>query len=725
MRPPPVPVYEEARLNALSEYAPAAPFDDAPYAAVLELARDLFEVPTAFVSLLERDRQVFAVRRGLDLCETSREISFCAHAVAREDMLVVLDATLDPRFCNNPLVTGAPYIRFYAGAPLVSPSGHVIGTMCLADTRPRTRFDEEQRRQLRQLAVLVLDPLEMRRLKRAQDVGQAHFASIAAASPDGIICAGEDGRIAFWNAAAERMLGYPAAEALGRPLDLVMPERMRGSPDGRPGFAAITVPPGLTERTVALHVRRKDGTELPVEASLSVWRDEGATSFGAILRDSGEHAAIEEQLLRLAHQDPLTGLPNRTVLRHHVERLQGVGPAALLLLDLDDFRAVNDDFGRAVGDAVLQHVAERLIHQIGPDGTVARLDGDEFAVLMPGVTSDDQAAETAKMLVSALSQSVKVEGRYVSVGVSVGIALHPGNGTDTANLMESADLALHRAKAKGRRCVQKFTPALRRAADRARLYDTELHNALKRGEFEVFYQPQVRVTDGTLAGAEALLRWRHPRDGLLAPGAFMAALDRSPVSADVGRWVLHTACAQAAAWRAQGAKGFRIGVNLFGSQFRIGDLVADVNAALAATGLLAEALELEITENTILRLDKTMLDPLRALRGAEVGIAFDDYGTGYGSLSMLRRFPITRLKIDRGFVNGMCTNPADAAIVRSVLFLARSLDIAVTAEGVETNEQFEQLCGDGCEEVQGYLFGRPMPALKFAGLVSASPKRAA
>ena len=720
---PTIPLHEEARLEAVREYEPFKPFDDEAYASVLELARDLFEVSAAFVTFVDRTEQVFPLRRGLDLCGTSRDVSFCAHAVAQEDMLVVLDATLDPRFTDNPLVTGAPHIRFYAGTPLVSPSGHVVGTLCLVDGKPRNSFPDASRRHLRRLAEIVLGKLELRRMQIAGQASQARFENIAATSPDGIICANEFGKITFWNAAAERLFGHPADVAIGRDLELIVPQRMRKGHDGGLRRVAGGATPRLVGRVVELMALRADGAEFPVELSLSMWQEADGVNFGAILRDITDRRAKEEQLLRLAHHDPLTELPNRTVLRRRIEQLAGgTSPAALLIVDLDGFKTVNDDLGHAAGDMVLQQVAQRLLGCVRATDTVARLGGDEFALLLQGVCDDARAGEIAESVIQAVSRPMAIEGESVSVGASVGIAVHPGDGSTADELLSSADLALYQAKNEGRYCHRAFTPFLRRTVDRARAYDTELRRGYDRGEFEVFYQPQVRLADGALVGAEALLRWRHPRDGLLAPAAFMEGLEARPISAEIGQWVLRTACAQATEWRRAGAAAFRIGVNLFGSQFRSGDLVERVREALAFSELAADALELEVTENIILRHDETMVAPLRRLRADGVQVAFDDYGTGYASLSMLKRFPITRLKVDKSFVQGMCEAPDDAAIVRAILYLGRSLGFSVIAEGVETEEQAEQLRHKGCEEVQGYLFGRPMAATDFAAAMQAKAR---
>lgn len=711
-------LHEDARLAALAQYDPRGTFDEADYGTILDMAQEAFEVPTAFVSFLERHEQVFAVRRGLDVCSTDRSVSFCAYAVAADDMLIVLDAALDPRFHDNPLVTGSPFIRFYVGTPLHAPDGQAIGTLCVSDTKPHNSFGESRRKQLRHLADMIVDKLETRRLMLAGQVGQHRFENIAETSPDSIICADKEGNITFWNAAATRLFGHAAADAVGRGIDLIVPPRLRKGHEGGLTRVAAGAPPRLVGKVVELTAQRADGTEFPIELSLTMWQEPDGAKFGAILRDITDRRLKEEQLFRLAHHDVLTELPNRSVLCKRIADLasDADASAALLLIDLDGFKTVNDDLGHAAGDAVLREVSRRLLRSVRSSDTVARLGGDEFALLLPGVGDLDQAGLVAQNVLQAVSRPIALGEETVSVGASVGIAIHGQDTAQTDDLLSNADLALYQAKNHGRHCFRHYSPTLRQAVDRARAYDTELRRAVDCGEFEVFYQPQIRLTDGALVGAEALLRWRHPRDGLLSPAAFMAGLENRPISAEVGQWVLREACAQAARWRAEYWPEFRIGVNLFGSQFRSGQLAANVRVALHAAVLPSTALELEVTENIMLRHDQGIIAPLQELRDEGVQIAFDDYGTGFASLSMLKRFPLTRLKIDKSFVQGMCRDARDAAVIRAVLFLGKSFGFSVIAEGVETEEQAERLRRKGCEEVQGYLFGRPMPASEFVAM---------
>lgn len=717
--PAPVPAHEDERLAALREYGIEAALADPGFDRIARLAATIFEAPIALVSLVEEARQIFAAAVGTQLCETDRSSSFCAHALASRDVMIVPDTLLDPRFAANSLVLGPPFVRFYAGSPLAAPGGHVLGTLCIIDTQPRAPLTETQQGVLRTLGALVMDKLEMRRLELARQAGQSRFEKMAEVSPDAIVCLDERARVTYWNPAAQRLSGYAAADVIGRSVGDLAPaaavHRLLALAKEDPSLAL--------GHTAEIDIRGAGGASIPVEVSASVWHEHGRASFCAVLRDATERRRNEARLYRLAHIDALTDLPNRTLLRTRMEtELAGARPGCLMMIDLDGFKDVNDGFGHAAGDQMLAATAQRLQQPLGPLDTVARMGGDEFAVFLPGLDDPARAARVADALIESVSQPVVLEGEPVSIGASVGIALYPHDGASVRELLSSADLALYEAKSHGKQCHRFFSPRLREAAIAKQAYQTELPRALELGEWTLHYQPLVRLADGALAGAEAALRWNHPDHGLLRPQAFMPALQSSPLAARVGHWMLATACAQLAAWRLA-QPGLRLSVALLDAQFRAGDLAARVREALAREGLPAQSLELSVTETILLRQDQQTLATLAELRAHGVSIAMARYGTGRTSLDLVKRAPLDRLKIDASFVHGMHESTADAAIIRVILYLGRSLALAVTAEGVDTQAQAERLRRKGCEEAQGLWFGEPVAAgdflQRFAGLAGA------
>ena len=716
----PVPSNEEARLSALAAFHLLDTPPEQEFDRLAELAARLFKVPIVLISLLDRDRQFLKARVGMDVCETSREVSFCAHAIMQDDIFLVPDAMKDPRFATNPLVLGPPFIRFYAGKPLTTANGEKLGTVCLIDHEPRDHFGDEDRRNLTDLAALVMDRMELRRLDFATTISRRRFENIAATSPDAIICSNAREEVTFWNRAAQRLFGYTAEEMAHQHASVIVPESWRRIYEAEIARLQRGERMELADRTIVLSGRRKDGSEFPAEYSLSTWDEGGTTSIGAIVRDITERRRNEERLFRLASLDPLTDLPNRGAWQSQVAAtLATAEPVSVLLLDLDGFKDVNDTLGHSAGDAVLREVGGRIQRVCERAIMVARLGGDEFVVLLRGDDLGD-AERAAGEVVRAIAQPFEFAGERIDVGASIGIALAPEHGRRAEDLLGAADLALYKAKAAGKGRYELFRPSFRDVAIARRAFETELRLAYERGEFEVFYQPQVATDGGAVTGAEALLRWRHPQRGLLTPAHFVKVLGESPVSQHVGEWVLREACREAARWR-QAMPGFRMGVNLFETQFRSVGLIETVTQVLADAGLAPEALELEIVENTLMRDDQATLHLLQQLRAVGIGLAFDDYGTGFASLSLLKRYPVTRLKIDRSFIRNVIVDEEDAAVVRAVIYLGRSFGLEVTAEGVETSSQLEFLRANRCPEAQGYLFGKPAPAAKFERMFLGMP----
>jgi diguanylate cyclase (GGDEF)-like protein/PAS domain S-box-containing protein len=707
---------EGERLHALSEYGLSSERALPSLDPVVQIAARMFGMPVAAVNMIGSDQVFFAASTGMEgaTVDMSRDVSFCAHAITQDNVMVVPDATQDERFHDNPLVLGSANVRFYAGVPLHSPDGHALGALCVIDSQPHHDFSPEDRARLAELARMAADRLELRRVEISTEQAKRPFEEFARNSPTAVAWFDEKGRIIAWNAAAATLYGYGLPDGAGRHIDTLMAARDRDTVNDLIGRAAaagsvdgLTIPDGLSGL-------RKDGSEFVLGLSLFCWRERGRLTFNAHLHDITARRRKKEELYTLANTDLLTGLANRANLYRSLETtLTRPAAAAILMIDLDGFKDVNDTLGHSVGDAILCEVGSRLQEVASAEATVARIGGDEFAVLLPECDDAEKAAALADQMIARIAEPIVVNGHEVRVAASCGVAVAPAHAQEALELIGDADLALFRAKSFRRGQSFIFVKALRMEAVARRLYSIELHRAVNEGEFLLFYQPQVRLMDGALSGAEALIRWRHPQRGLLSPAAFLPALEGGPLAAVVGFWVLDEACAQAAMWRRRGATDFRMGVNLFAAQFRVDNLVDEVLAALQRHGLPPEALELEITENIVLDHDDVALESLQRLRALGVGIAFDDFGTGYASLSLLKRYPLTRIKVDRSFVQSVLESERDASVVRAIIDMARSFGLETIAEGIERTEQRKWLRRLGCEAGQGYLFGRPIPAVEF------------
>ena len=707
----PVPQDEAERLDFLSSCALTGRPAEREFDEVTRLAAELFDAPIALVTLIAQADQWFHGRTGIRIDGTPRDLSFCAHAIANDGAFIVRDATADPRFADNPLVTGEPGVRFYAGAPVTTAGGVRLGAVCVIDREPRPDFRDEDARPLVRLARMVARRLEA---KPGEGEGRA-VGSFAEATALAILTTDAEGLITSWNASAERLFGHARADAIGRSMDLIIPDRFRAAHHAglervRRGGATRVV-----GKTVEVIARRADGTEVPIELSISAWPTRSGPALGAHAQDISERRAREASLEHVAAHDGLTGFLNPKTFRERlVHRLEEDASAAVLAFDLDGFKLVNDTLGHAVGDALLQALAVRLRGVAGADWTIGRLGGDEFAVLLPGAADLFAAREAASTLLGAFASVFHVCGHRLQLSASIGVALAPDHAGDADELMMRADLAMFRAKRGGGGVYRLFDSSMRSEITTRLAFNEELRRAQAAAQWELHYQPQFRLSDGTLTGAEALLRWRHPQLGLLAPATFMPVLDTHLVAYDVGLWVLDESCRRLAAWRAEGFDMPRISCNLFSAQVHTPGLFAEVEAALARHGLAPGDLELEITETVALRHDDATLRPLRMLVDRGVGIALDDFGTGFASLTTLKRASFTRLKIDRGFVADVCDDRHSSAVIGGIVSIGNALGIEVIAEGVETEAQRAALLAHGCPEGQGYLFGRPVAGDAFA-----------
>jgi len=538
-------------------------------------------------------------------------------------------------------------------------------------------------------------------------------ASALENAAEGVMIYSEQRRIVFVNRAFTRITGYSVAEAMGQSADFLRStEHDAGFYEGVWSQIRDT---GSWQGELSR--RRKDGAIYPEWRSISAVRDSAGntTHFVAVFSDISQANEAKERLQFLAHHDALTGLPNRVLFKERVQealnRANRHGSlVGVLFIDLDRFKDINDSLGHGMGDQLLQAVTTRLKACVRATDTVARLGGDEFTVLVEDLGQSQDAARVAEKVLAALADAFALGDHQVFVSGSIGVTCYPQDGGDAETLLKNADAAMYRAKESGRDNFQFFSAEMNaRALDRL-VMTNNLRAALERDEFLLHYQPIFDLASGRLNAVEALVRWQHPKDGLVPPGRFIPIAEESGLIAPIGEWVLKTACAQMKAWIDAGIAPRRMAVNLSARQFKQKDLTQRIAAILQETGLAPQFLELEITESMVMADPAEAEKVLRQLHDSGIMLAIDDFGTGYSSLSYLKRFPIDFLKIDRSFVRDIPQNTDDVAIARSIIALAKGLDLRVIAEGVETQEQRTFLDMEGCEEAQGYLLGKPADA---------------
>lgn len=471
--------------------------------------------------------------------------------------------------------------------------------------------------------------------------------------------------------------------------------------------------------------RRRDGSEFPEWLSIGVVRDRAnvLSNFVAVFYDITERKANEARIAFLAHHDPLTALPNRTLFQDRLEqalaRAERSGSvAALLFLDLDRFKTINDSLGHLAGDRLLQAVAERLQHCVRDTDTICRQGGDEFIIVLPEVADTEVPARIAEKIQRRLAEPFEIDGHVLGTSFSIGIAVYPDDGLEADALMKNADTAMYHAKESGRNTYRFFTESMNANALERLQIENQLRGALERRELVLHFQPQVDLASGAIVGGEALVRWESAVLGFVPPGRFIPIAEESGLIVPIGRWVLREACQLAMGWYQRGVRGVAVAVNISALQFRRDDIVANVRDALAETGLPAEYLELELTESLLMEHAEEVLETVLRLKGLGVRLSIDDFGTGYSSLSYLKRFAVDRLKIDQGFVRDMVDDPDDAAIVRAIIQLGRSLKLDVIAEGAESRTQVDFLMREGCREAQGYYFCPPVAGDVFMDMLA-------
>jgi diguanylate cyclase (GGDEF)-like protein/PAS domain S-box-containing protein len=542
---------------------------------------------------------------------------------------------------------------------------------------------------------------------------------------DAVICTDNSGNITFLNLAAESMSGWSRRQAAGRPMREIfrIVDASNRETVPNPKQTAVGKKQTLQLPSSCIFVRH-DGFEIPVEDSVSLICDRDGQPDGAVivLRDVSGAQAMALLMTHSAQHDFLTGLPNRLLLNDRVNRAIALSSrqkkkAAVLFLDLDGFKHINDSLGHPAGDKLLQSIAKRLVDCVRGSDTVTRQGGDEFVILLLEVEQSQDAAIVARRMLAAVAEAHSINQHDLHITASIGVSIYPDDGGDAEALIKNADTAMYQAKENGRQNFQFFKPAMNVRAVERQSIEESLRRALERQEFALHYQPKVDLKTGEITGAEALLRWTHPLRGPVSPAQFIPVAEDCGLILPIGNWVLLEACKQARAWLHAGLPLTTMAVNISAMEFRDDRFLAGVFGILDETGWDPRYLELELTESVLMKRAESTESILRALKARGVRLAVDDFGTGYSSLSYLRKFPIDALKIDQSFVRQITTVPDETTIVAAVISMGRSLNLRVVAEGVETQAELAFLQTHQCDEAQGYYFSKPVKPEEFAKLL--------
>jgi diguanylate cyclase (GGDEF)-like protein/PAS domain S-box-containing protein len=679
----------------------------------------------SYVSIVEATGNALTLRFGLGSNDT---FSQC-NDTAREHMpLLLCTLTLaepmtfrtrgaDPRV-NRDHLYGAHHVE--AGACLPIPGRDRAFGLLTVYTDDDRVFAADELEFLRAIAditgAIILSTQTdeaRRRAEYARAETEDRYRALVENASEGVALVDAQGNFVYTGPSTSRVLGYDDSELLGRNFaELVLPEDL----DVARKHLRMLLSAADAEVSGELHLRHANGEYRWIEGTYkNLLHNPSVRAIVINYRDVTERKMAEETLQQLAYRDTLTDLPNRFLfqdrLDHALEqaRRRGTG-VAIMYVDLDRFKVVNDTLGHTVGDHLLQVVAGRLRDVLRSDDTIARLGGDEFAVILPEVERAEDAGSTARKLIAALREPIRVDGHELHVTASAGISMYPTDGEDVVTLIKHADAALYRSKELGRNTVQLFASTMnRRYTERLEL-ELSLHRAIDRGEFTLVYQPICDRHTRTVRSFEALIRWERPGHGMVNPVDFIELAEETRLILPIGDWVLRTACAQLRQWREQGIDGFSIGVNLSAHQIAQPHFIHSVHDTLVMNGLQPDDLELELTESAALQNLEWTLSVLDQLRSLGVGIAVDDFGTGQSSLVYLKRFPITTLKIDREFMRDVQREGSDAAIFRSIVQLGHSLGLYVIAEGIETHDDRELVEQQQCDGMQGYHFSRPLRA---------------
>ena len=557
--------------------------------------------------------------------------------------------------------------------------------------------------------------------RQTETANRLHLAAnVLDKAPDGMIITDKVLKIVSVNQAFTTTTGYSEQEALGQ-----RPNMLSSGRHDKAFYQAMWLSLEKTGQWQGeIWNRRKNGEIYPEWLNITAIPNEQGeiTHYAGIFSDLSAQEHLWQRLHRLAYYDVLTGLPNRDLFMDRLNNALTGGrrqnsSVALLFLDLDRFKTINETLGHTLGDSLLKAVADRLSRCIRESDTIARLGGDEFTIVLNGLNHPSEAAKVAKTISHHLKEPFTLNQQELFISASTGISLFPGDGDDPETLLKNADTAMYRAKESGRNRYQFYeTDMSTRFAERLSL-ENELRRALENDELQLAYQPKVELASGRIIGMEALARWQHKERGWISPATFIPIAEEAGLMLPIGEWVLRTACRQAKAWQNSGHQNFRIAVNLSGHQIQRGNLLQSVKQILAETALDSHYLELELTESILMENAKSITDILNSLQKMGIQLAVDDFGTGYSSLGYLKSFALDTLKIDKSFVDDMATDKSDAEIVATIIAMGRNLNLKVVAEGVETQQQLELLHQQGCDEIQGYLFSKPVTAGEMAQML--------
>ncbi|MGB3222246.1 MAG: EAL domain-containing protein [Desulforhopalus sp.] len=568
--------------------------------------------------------------------------------------------------------------------------------------------------EIEQLMIQIKRAIEKQKADAALRESEAKFRNLLEAAPDGIMIVNDKQNVILINRKFEAILGYDRSEVIGKNMAMFIPRRFVHHQNYSKEYLENPQEKHMTKGKEAFALHR-NGRKIPVEIKLSLLKTSEGLIVFALVRDITDRKCYEAQLEYLTTYDRLTNLPNRNLL---VDRLSQAilyakrnrRQAAVLFIDLDNFKVINDSLGHDLGDRILKIIGERLTTCVRANDTVARPGGDEFVVVLTDLVESQDAGSMAKNIQIILNQPLQIDAHKFGISCSIGISIYPKDGKDAQTLMKNADAAMFRVKEQGRGGFQFFTAELNNSIVERMTMENALRQALNNDELSVYYQPQVDLANGRMVGFEALLRWQSPELGMVSPARFIPLAEETGLIIPIGEWVLETAVRQNKEWQAAGFPLLTMAVNLSPRQFWCPGLIETVTRILGESGLEARYLELEITEGLVMRDVKSAMAMLNELKELGVQLAMDDFGTGYSSLSHLKCFPFDKLKMDISFVREVTSDPGSAAIAKTIIAMAHNLNLRVIAEGVETEAQLSYLKNHGCDEMQGFYFSRPVPA---------------